>query len=77
MEEKKISYANTINPDDFKAVIDGDSVNLYTLTNKNGLRADFTNYGQRLIALHVPDKDGKMGDVVLGFTYAGRLHEWP
>ncbi|WP_297703090.1 aldose epimerase family protein [uncultured Eudoraea sp.] len=66
MEEQKISYANTINPDDFKAVIDGDSINLYTLTNKNGLRADFTNYGQRLIALHVPDKDGKMGDIVLG-----------
>lgn len=66
LEEKKILYANTINPDDFKAVIEGDSVNLYTLTNKNGLKADFTNYGQRLIALHVPDKDGKMGDVVLG-----------
>lgn len=65
-EEKKILYANTINPDDFKAVIDGDSVNLFTLINKNGLKADFTNYGQRLIALHVPDKDGKMGDVVLG-----------
>lgn len=68
MEEEKISYANTINPDDFKAVIEGDSVNLYTLINKSGIRADFTNYGQRLIALHVPDKEGKMGDVVLGLS---------
>lgn len=66
MEAKQIIYANTINPDNFKAVIEGDSVNMYTLTNKNGLKADFTNYGQRLIALHVPDKDGEMGDVVLG-----------
>lgn len=64
--EKRFSYSNTVNPDDFEAVIDGDSINLYTLTNKNGLRADFTNYGQRLIALHVPDKNGAMGDVVLG-----------
>lgn len=66
--EEKISYVNTINPNDFKAVIEGDSVNLYTLTNKNGLKADFTNYGQRLIALNVPDKNGKMGDVVLGLS---------
>jgi aldose 1-epimerase len=64
--EKRFSYSNTVNPDDFEAIIDGDSINLYTLTNKNGLRADFTNYGQRLIALHVPDKNGAMGDVVLG-----------
>lgn len=68
MVEKEIAYTNTINPDDFKAVVDGDSISLYTLTNKNGLKADFTNYGQRLIALNVPDKDGKMGDVVLGFS---------
>jgi aldose 1-epimerase len=68
MEEEKISYANEINPDDFKAVIEGDSVSLYTLINKSGIRADFTNYGQRLIALHVPDKNGAMGDVVLGLS---------
>ncbi len=68
MEEEMISYINTIDPDDFKEVIEGDSISLYTLTNKNGLKADFTNYGQRLIALNVPDKDGKMGDVVLGLS---------
>ncbi|MGB5228069.1 MAG: aldose epimerase family protein [Eudoraea sp.] len=68
MVEEKFSYVNVINPDDFKAVIDGDSISLYTLTNKNGLKADFTNYGQRLIALNVPDKNGKMGDVVLGLS---------
>jgi len=68
MVEEKFYYVNVINPDDFKAVIDGDSISLYTLTNKNGLKADFTNYGQRLIALNVPDKNGKMGDVVLGLS---------
>ena len=66
--EKRFSYSNTVNPDDFKAVVEGDSISLYTMTNKNGLRADFTNYGQRLISLHVPDKNGAMGDVVLGLS---------
>ncbi|WP_297695889.1 aldose epimerase family protein [uncultured Eudoraea sp.] len=66
--DEKILYTNSINPDDFKAVIKGDSIRLYTLTNKNGLKADFTNYGQRLVALHVPDKNGEMGDVVLGLS---------
>ena len=66
LEHKTYTYSNTINPADFKAVIEGDSISLYTLTNKNGLRADFTNYGQRLIALHVPDKNENMGDIVLG-----------
>lgn len=66
--DEKITYVNSINPDDFKSVIKGDSIRLYTLTNNNGVKADFTNYGQRLIALHVPDKNGKMGDVVLGLS---------
>ena len=43
------------------------SVNLYTLTNKNGLVAKITNYGGILTQLLVPDKSGQPGDVVLGF----------
>src|SRR6478735_8057366 len=40
---------------------------LYTLTNKNGLTMTVTNFGGRIVTLLVPDKDGKMGDVVLGY----------
>jgi aldose 1-epimerase len=46
---------------------DGIAVELYTLTNKHGVMAKISNYGATLTELHVADKDGKMGDVVLGF----------
>ena len=42
-------------------------VKLFTLTNKNGLIAKLTNFGAILVSLFVPDKDGKLDDVVLGF----------
>jgi aldose 1-epimerase len=42
-------------------------VQLYTLTNSNGLIARITNYGAIVTELHVPDRTGKLADVVLGF----------
>jgi aldose 1-epimerase len=44
----------------------GEEVSLFTLSNKNGLTADVTNYGGILVALNVPDRKGKLADVVLG-----------
>lgn len=55
-----------LNPENFKAEVNGKSTNLYTLVNKNGVEACITNYGGRLVSLMVPDKDGKFADVVLG-----------
>ena len=46
---------------------DDTPVQLYTLTNKNGLIARITNYGAIVTELHVPDKTGRLADVVLGF----------
>src|SRR5215470_11125587 len=46
---------------------DGKEVDLYTLTNKNGLIAKITNYGCIITELHTPDKAGKMGDIVHGY----------
>jgi aldose 1-epimerase len=45
----------------------GAAVEQYTLTNKNGLVAKIMTYGATLTELHVPDKDGKLGDILLGF----------
>lgn len=45
----------------------GKEVYLYTLKNKNGMEAKITNYGACLVGLLVPDKNGKLDDVVLGF----------
>jgi aldose 1-epimerase len=46
---------------------DGQSAELYILTNKSGMQADVTNYGATLVALRVPDRDGKLADVILGY----------
>lgn len=47
--------------------VDEKEVHLYTLTNSRGAIAKITNYGGIVTELHVPDKDGKIGNVVLGF----------
>jgi len=51
----------------FGALADGTPVELFTLTNANGLVAKITNYGTIITELHVPDRHGRPGDVVLGF----------
>ena len=45
---------------------DGKNVDLYTLSNGNGLVAKVTTYGAILTSLEVPDRDGQPADVVLG-----------
>ena len=47
--------------------VDGKPVDIYTLTNAKGAFAKITNYGAIVTELHMPDKAGKLGDVVLGF----------
>lgn len=51
----------------FGRLADGTPVDLFTLTNAGGLVARITNYGTILTELHVPDREGRLGDVVLGF----------
>ncbi|MEI7938334.1 MAG: aldose epimerase family protein [Verrucomicrobiota bacterium] len=51
----------------FGKLPDGTAVDLYTLTNANGLVAKVTNLGTIITELHVPDRRGALGDVVLGF----------
>ena len=46
---------------------DGQIVHLYTLTNKNGVSASFTDFGGTWVSMNVPDKDGRFEDVCLGF----------
>lgn len=67
--DKTDSTATTVSYDttDFKKAVDGKAVDIYTLKNKNGLTAVITNYGGRIVSLMVPDKDGKLTDVVLGY----------
>ncbi len=48
-------------------VEDFDSIQLYTLTNRQGMKVKITNYGAIITSIMVPDRDGKMADVALGY----------
>ncbi|TMI87994.1 MAG: galactose mutarotase, partial [Bacteroidetes bacterium] len=48
-------------------MIGADSVFQYTLTNKNGMVVKILNYGGTVTDIITADKNGKMGDVVLGY----------
>lgn len=55
----------------FGATKDGSEAKLYTLENDAGMSAAFSDYGGALVKLLVPDKDGTLLDVVLGYGEAG------
>ena len=50
----------------FQSTIDGKATDMYVLKNSNNMQVAFTNYGARMIGLWVPDRSGKMTDVVVG-----------
>lgn len=54
-------------PKDFESVRDGKTTALYTLTNESGMEVCITNFGGRIVSIMVPDRNGVMTDVVLGF----------
>lgn len=64
--------------DDFIAEFDGKKTALYTLTNAAGMEVCVTNFGGRIVSVMVPDRDGNMKDVVLGFdnvaNYADKVN---
>ena len=51
----------------FGTTPDGKTAYLYTLENHNGMKARITNYGGTVVSLFVPDKSGKLDDIVLGY----------
>lgn len=46
---------------------DGKEATLFSLSNSKGMVAEITNYGANIVNLFVPDKNGKVEDVVLGY----------
>lgn len=51
----------------FGKLADGTPIQLYVLTNADGMRVAITNFGARVVSIVVPDRSGKFGDVVLGY----------
>ena len=57
----------TIDKKYFGKASDGKDAHLFTLANKNGIRAMITNFGGRIAQLWLPDRSGRFDDVVMGF----------
>jgi aldose 1-epimerase len=51
----------------FKGTHKGKATALCTLKNKNGLVAQITNFGAKVVSLYVPDRNGNFADIVLGY----------
>jgi aldose 1-epimerase len=45
----------------------GQTITIYTIANKGGMSADICNFGAKTVRLYVPDRDGRVEDIVLGF----------
>lgn len=56
-----------LDPKNFDGEYDGKATALYTLTNAGGMEVCITNFGGRIVSIMVPDRNGEMKDVVLGF----------
>ncbi len=57
----------------FKATFKGEPVELFTLKNKNGLVAQVTSYGAKIVSLWIPDRDGNFVDICQGYN---TIDEW-
>lgn len=64
-EEKE--NAQPVSSKSFYGMVGSDSVFQYALSNKNGMVVKILNYGGTVTDILTPDKNGKMGDVVLGY----------
>jgi aldose 1-epimerase len=51
----------------FGKLPDGREAKIYTLVNTKGNIAKVTDYGAKLVSLEVPDREGKLANVILGY----------
>ena len=66
--EPKVELTKSgLDPQDFVNEYNGQATALYTLTNANGMEVCITNFGGRIVSIMVPDNQGELKDVVLGF----------
>ncbi|MEZ4513853.1 MAG: aldose epimerase family protein [Chloroflexota bacterium] len=62
----------------FGHTADGSPVDIYTLSHDDGVEIKITNYGGTIVSILVPDRDGVLADIALGFdTLAGYFQVQP
>ena len=65
--QKEDLTASGLKRSHFQTEVSGKKTDLFVLKNKNGMEVCVTNFGGRIVSVLVPDKEGMMRDVVLGF----------
>jgi aldose 1-epimerase len=60
-----------ISKDLFGKTPDGEEVNIFTIKNKNGMKASILNYGGMITQLWAPDRRGEFQDIILGYDNMG------
>jgi len=65
--QQKTEVKPGLKMESFGKTADGQEVQLFTLTNKNGVEAKITNFGGIVVSLKTPDRKGQLGDIVLGY----------
>lgn len=76
--EKPATTTASMTLEPFGTAPDGQAVQLITLTNAKGVEMRVMTYGAIIVSLKVPDKNGTLGDVVLGFdSLAGYVKSSP
>jgi aldose 1-epimerase len=58
-------------PENFDTIVDGKPIALYILENENGIKIAITNYGARVVSVLMPDKEGHITDIALGYNTIG------
>ena len=62
-----------LNRKQYQTEIDGKNVDLYTIKNKNDMVVKITNWGAKVQQILVPDSEGALGDVALGYESIEQL----
>lgn len=76
-EKKEETTLSGLTPANFVSEVEGKPTALYVLKNQKGAEACITNWGGRLVSVMVPDKNGKMTDVVLGYDNIKQYVDFP
>ena len=75
-----LEAASPLTKEAFGKTADGQAVSLYTLTNSGGMQVKISTYGGAVQSILVKDRNGKVGDVVLGFStlagYEGKTNSY-
>jgi len=77
-EGNAMESSATVSAEPFGQMPDGRGITVFTLTNANGMRVRAIDYGGIIVSLEVPDGEGQVADVVLGYdNLEGYLEENP